>query len=198
MRGRWFAAAVLLALAFPARSAAHASFATSHPAPGSNVRVAPTQITMTFGEPLNRRVSAAELLDAHGVAIHARLAFPNPEALALVPGRRLPAGAYLVRWHSVAVDDGHALDGSFGFGVRTAGAAGLLDDGAPALAASTFARLLARWALYAGALCFAGALSLEALAPGWLTPAALAPASPDVLATVRKRSRLMVRGAGVL
>jgi methionine-rich copper-binding protein CopC len=63
MRGRWFAAAVLLALAFPARSAAHASFATSHPAPGSNVRVAPTQITMTFSEPLNRRVSAAELLD---------------------------------------------------------------------------------------------------------------------------------------
>lgn len=188
------AALALLAAAAPG-AAAHAAFLGAAPAPGARVEAAPATITLRFTESLNRRLSAAKLVAASGgrMAVPARVA-ASGNTLVVHPTSKLERGAYRVEWHTVATDDGHELEGSFGFGVRArAGAAAIATEQSP-LAGGGWVRALVRALLYATLLAFAGALLLAAvLGPRWLVPPALE-GGDDTLALDAGAARRRERG----
>ncbi|MGH2953314.1 MAG: copper resistance CopC/CopD family protein, partial [Solirubrobacterales bacterium] len=193
--GRAFALAVLAAAALPAFAAAHAGFVESEPVPGTELQAGPGQITLTFTEPLNRGLTEATLVDAQtGERIPAELSFPAERELRLVPGSRLVRDPYRVEWRTVSTVDGHALEGSFGFGVGVPAAEAEGSVEQSPLARGGWVRIAARLLLYASLFFFAGGVFASALlsrrgGPGrWLFPAAvsahLAPSadSSDALA----------------
>src|SRR3954464_11839265 len=98
--------------------------------------------------------------------------------------RPLPRGAYRVQWHSVSSDDGHALEGSFSFGIRVAAAGAEHAVQQSPLARDGWLRVFSRGAMYATLLIFSGALLLDALlrrrSDLWLLPGSLGSAVPDL------------------
>jgi copper transport protein len=171
---------------------AHAAFAGSDPAPGGRVESSPARITLVFTEPLNRRLARATLRPAAGGApVPAGLDTDGPRRLVLVPSRPLPRGAYRVEWHTVSTEDGHALEGVFGFGVRAPAAAARAIETGP-LARGGWARILARIALYTSTLMLVAALLLPWLVRrprGWPAPEAVA-GELDARAVGERRRRV--------
>src|SRR5436190_1809727 len=111
-----FAWGVCLAVFAPA-AGAHSAFLGSTPEPGTRLSRAPLRVTLSFTESLNDRLSKASLVDADGKRVTVSSAVSG-KRLAVTPTRRLARGAYRVSWHTVSTEDGHALEGSFSFGVR--------------------------------------------------------------------------------
>jgi putative copper export protein len=70
----------------------------------------------------------------------------------------LPAGAYRVDGHTVSTEDGHALEGSFGFGVRAEAVGGAKSVQQSPLARDGWLRILSRTLFYAALVFFAGGL----------------------------------------
>ncbi len=184
---------------------AHASFLGGSPAPGQRLGASPARVVLLFSEPLNSRLSHAGLYDAaSGRPLPAGQRVDHGRRLVLTPRSSLPRGAYQVRWRSVSTDDGHPLEGSFGFGVRVAAAGGRSLEQSP-LARGGWARAPVRAALYAALLSFAGALLVQALAGRgrrpWLVPAALERRAGEVgvdPGAVAARAGDLVTDAGVL
>src|SRR6266540_283573 len=122
--------AVLLFLALFATRApsafAHAAFLGSTPEAGSRLRSSPPRILLRFTEPLNQALTKATLVDVEtGKRVATtKLTSPKSDELALRTVGQLPRAPYRVNWHTVSTVDGHALEGSFGFGVRTAALGG--------------------------------------------------------------------------
>src|SRR2546427_4351661 len=113
------AAAALLAASLPASALAHASFLDSNPAPSLRLETGPAQITLDFTEPLNSELSNAKLTDlSSGQRVPVGTSISGSRRMVLQPQIRLGKGVYRIDWHSVSTEDGHALDGSFGFGVQ--------------------------------------------------------------------------------
>src|SRR2546427_3155935 len=113
------AAAALIAAVLPSGASAHASFLDSNPAPGTRLASGPGRITLDFTEPLNENLTSAKLIDVTtGAAVGARSSVIGQRQLVLQPQTRLKKGAYRVDWHTVSTLDGHALEGSLGFGVQ--------------------------------------------------------------------------------
>jgi copper transport protein len=165
----------LLASAPPAFG--HAAFAGSDPAPGQRVAASPARVTLLFTEPLDGGLATADLRPAAGgPPLAATVATERRTRLVIVPRRPLGTGVYSVHWHTVSSDDGHALEGTFAFGVRAeARAAQALETGPFARAGA--ARMLARLALYATLLTLAAALLTPRLVrrpAGWPVPDAIA------------------------
>jgi copper transport protein len=156
----------------PAAAWGHAAFLDSEPAAGTRIEAGPGRITLTFTEPLDRALSEATLLNAEtGERIPAGLAEAGERELALQPEARLGRDPYRVEWHTVSTVDGHALEGAFGFGVRTNPT---LDsehavEQSP-LARDGWLRIAARAVFYGALFFFAGGLFAAALLGGreWL------------------------------
>lgn len=158
------AACALVSLALPAGASGHAAFVGSVPAPGARVEVAPERIVVTFTEPLNRKLSRASLTEVtSGRSVAVDAGSPVRDRVVLRPRSRLARGAYRVRWHTVSTEDGHALEGSFSFGVRVAaaGSAQALEESP--LARDGWVRVLARLLLYVALLLLTGALVVRVL-----------------------------------
>jgi copper transport protein len=192
------AACTLLLPAAPAYG--HAAFVGSEPEPGVRLERAPQRVVLTFTEPLNRRLSRAAVVGPGGreVAVAAQAA--SDRRLVVRPSRPLPTGAYRVRWHTVSTEDGHALEGSFSFGVRAAAAGGEHDLEQSPLARAGWIRVALRAVLYVAVLLFAAGLLLPLLmraAPSWLAPTELDQEEFDA-AAVRGRERHVVSDVGWL
>ena len=145
--------------AAPPAALAHAELESANPSPGVRVRSPPAHVTIAFTEPLNHQLTTAALFNARSrQRVAAPVSFGAPNELALSPIPRLPIGAYVVRWHTVSILDGHALDGSFGFGVRAAALSREqpLQQGPLAGAGWAGAALSALW--YAALFFFGGGL----------------------------------------
>jgi len=101
---------------------AHAVLRSSDPADGASVDRAPRQVTLTFTERPEPRLSTVQVLDADGRPVQAGKAGPAPgQPFQLqVPLGALPDGTYTVAWRTVSRDDGHVTGGSFAFGVGIA------------------------------------------------------------------------------
>jgi copper transport protein len=187
----------------PATAVAHSAFLGSSPEPGTRLDASPRQVSLTFTEALNRKLSTATLVavaDGRRVAASAQA---SGRRLVLRPTRPLARGAYRVRWHSVSTDDGHALEGSFSFGVRAAAAGGEHVVQQSPFARDGWLRVLARGAMYATLLLFSGAVLLDALlrrrGGSWLIPEALSSAVPALdRDRVERRHRRLVRDVGFL
>lgn len=167
----WPALLAVGALLLLAPSASgHAAFLGSQPAPGVRLESTPPQVTLSFTEPLNARLSRASLTAISGGARPRVEVRASADRLLLVAQRDLPAGAYRVRWHTVSTEDGHALEGSFSFGIRAAAAGSEhLIEQSP-LARSGWLRVLLRALFYVAALLFVGGLLLSAIWAGRSRP----------------------------
>ena len=139
---RRLVAVVLLAslwlLASGTATQAHAVLRSSDPADGASLDRAPRQVTLTFTERPEPRLSTVQVLDADGRPVQAGKAGPVPgQPFQLqVPLGALGDGTYTVAWRTVSRDDGHVSGGSFAFGVGVAAPTGGT-QGASVPAAST-------------------------------------------------------------
>lgn len=169
----------MLALAFaaPREALAHAAFVGAAPEPGARTETSPRQVTLTFTEPVNDRLTSVELKSvASGESVATTLSTRGDLRLVATPGTALATGAYSVKWHTVSTEDGHALEGRFSFGVRAAAPGGELTVEQSPLARDGWMRVLLRGLLYVGALLFVGALVLPILmrrSRGWIVPSGL-------------------------
>lgn len=180
------------------RASAHAAFVGAEPTAGGRVEAPPRRVLLSFTEPLNGRLSRIEVVAAlTGKAVRTSAVSTGRSRLSVQPLGKLADGAYRVRWHTVSTEDGHALEGSYSFGVRAPAAGGEQSIEQSPLARSGWLRVLLRGLLYVAALLFVAALLLPRLVSGgasWLVPAALgdAPATRGL----RGREDAIVGDAG--
>ena len=157
----------------------HAAFLGSSPQPGTRLETSLEEIVLTFTEPLNGKLSRAHLEridDGRRAEIDA--AAGGRQRMIVRPRVPLQRGAYRLEWHSVSTEDGHALQGTFSFGVQAAAAGGSHSLEQSPLARDGSIRIAARTAMYGTLLLFVGVLVLRALLTGrrrasWLVPAKL-------------------------
>ena len=189
---------VALAAAAP-QAFAHAALLESTPAPGTRVELSQPEIRLRFTEPLNRGLSKATLTAVRtGARIPATSRAAGATLLVLRPDRPLARGAYRIGWHSVSTQDGHALEGSLGFGVRAPAVGVAHEVERSPLARQGWLRIALRAIFYASLLFFAGGVLAAALldrGPGlghWLVPSRLRPslvaAGIDPQALLRRAS----------
>jgi copper transport protein len=106
---------LLLVLSLTAAPAwAHAGFVSSNPEPGTELGSAPGIVTLRFTEPLNERLSRAEVLSPDGELFEGT---PEESGDIVVRLTTNAPGIYRVTWRTVSTVDGHTLEGSFEFGV---------------------------------------------------------------------------------
>jgi copper transport protein len=144
----------------------------SSPKPGVELHSAPTVISAGFSEPLNRQLSGLTVSGPRGSRVAGVLGNSGATGLTFTPRRRLGQGVYEIRWHSVSADDGHALDGTYYFGVGAAAPAGASSSQANPLAGTGWLRVLLRAAFDAALLFFCGGVFCAALLSGGRRPAA--------------------------
>ncbi len=153
----------LSALTFAGVANAHASLASSDPASGAALDVAPATVTLTFTEPPDPRLSIVHVLDVNGTPVESGPveAVPGPDdQLRISLPADLPDGVYTVSWRVVSETDGHSSAGAFGFGVGVPpGSAIEPSVQVQATPPPSLASVAGRVALYAGlALLFASAV----------------------------------------
>jgi copper transport protein len=166
---RVLAAAALGALVLPASAFAHASLV--HLSPGYRERLAqpPRSIVLEFDQSIHVLSKAVVVLDSrgHDLARPASLAGDQRELVA--PLRRLPRGAYTVRWE-VLSNDGHVVSGVYTFGVRVA--APPVTDAVGAQGPTTTEHVV-RWLYFLGLALLVGGLAFRlAIVHGPLPPRA--------------------------
>jgi copper resistance protein C len=194
------AVAVGVACAAPRDALGHAAFVGASPEPGSRAEVAPAEVQLSFTEPLNRRLTSVTLVAVDSrTKVPATLRTAGASRLLVRPRQTLGTGAYRVDWHTVSTEDGHALEGSFSFGVRAPAAGGEQALEQSPLARAGWLRVLLRALLYVFGLMFVAALVLPRFvgrAPSWLSPAGLG--AGDVVARARRREASLIEGLGWL
>jgi len=106
--------ATLSLLASAGTALAHAQLESASPAVGSTVRKAPSQVSLSFTQKLEKSFSSIEVsgpggrVDQGGATVSgARMS---------VGLKALSAGTYHVHWHALSVDT-HKTEGSFSFTV---------------------------------------------------------------------------------
>ena len=148
--------AAIIASALGASSAgAHASLLETSPPPGARLADPPSQIALLYTEPLNARLTTAQLTEVGGEQVPASTRVAGSRRLQVIPRRQLPQGAYRLTWRSVSTIDGHIREGSVGFGVGTSAGAAVDVEASP-LGGMGTARVVARWLFYAALFVFAG------------------------------------------
>ncbi len=141
----------------------HAAFVGSAPEPGARLKRSPERVVLTFTEPLNRSLSRASLVGVDGRERDVAARGVDNRRLILKPKAGLDRGAYRVRWHTVSTEDGHALEGSFSFGVRAPAAGGEHQLEQSPLARSGWLRVALRGLFYVAVLLFAAGLLVPLL-----------------------------------
>lgn len=192
---------------WPASAGAHAAFQDASPEPGARLAGAPAQITLAFTEPLDHPLTTARIVGLQPQRrIAASLVFGSVNAMTLRPANPLPTGAYRVQWHTVAIRDGHALEGSFGFGVRTSAIGGAAQIEQSPLARGGWLRVALRGLWYVALFFFGGGLLCSVLLPapagagGWLLTEIgdAMPASGRTAGAALIRIRARTRAAGCI
>jgi copper transport protein len=169
-----------LSAARPPGALGHAAFLDSTPHAGVRVQSSPPEIILRFTEPLNPALSKATIADARTgrPVATTKVRGRKDDELRLRPGAPLARAPYRVAWHTVSTVDGHALEGSFSFGVRTAAVGGEHTVEQSPLARGGWLRIALRALFYAALFFFAGGVLNAALLSrrepaGWLVPVAV-------------------------
>ena len=153
--------AVVLPTALPDAADAHARLETSDPPSGSALLAMPGQFTLTFNEPVDVRLSRADLYDREGALIQElEVRQDDDEGLRLSaswPGEPSPQpGTYLLVWRVLSTVDGHVTTGTVSFSMGTGESPRSYvstSAGRPAALA-----VLARWLELSGWLLICGVL----------------------------------------
>lgn len=145
---------LLLLVAWPAAAFGHASPIGSMPADGQVLTSAPTELTVTFTEPVTVAGTGNAVLDATGAPEKA--AFSVQDAvLTIRPERPLAAGTHVVTWRVVSADS-HPVTGGFTFAVGQATPGAIDVPTSQAQRELGIARAVVEALRYAGALGLAG------------------------------------------
>lgn len=119
MRSLVLPAAVAAAL-IAAPASAHTKLIGANPAPNATVRAVPTQLQITFNEPVMPRFVTLAVAGPDGAKLHVASVAVDPEnkarVNAVVHGFQRP-GAYKVDW-TAAGSDMHRMTGSYSFTLR--------------------------------------------------------------------------------
>lgn len=96
---------------------AHADLIASEPSDGTTSDTPPTEVVLTFTEPVSIELGGIEVLDDDGEALDLEPSSqPTPEQVAVALPASLPDGAYLATYRVVSTD-GHVITGAISFGV---------------------------------------------------------------------------------
>jgi copper transport protein len=152
------------ALVLPQGAAAHALLIASDPAAGATLGTAPADVTLTFGEAPDPKLSTVRVLDSTGHNLAAGPVQPvaGKSDQLRVAVKPLPDGVYTVAWRTISSVDGHLAAGSFAFGVGVpppSPAPGAGESGTSGPSGSA-AAAIARWILYLGLIALFGATFL--------------------------------------
>ena len=109
------AAACVLALALPAAASAHATLEYETPHYQQRLGSAPPRVFLHFDQSVD--LPAIEVRTRKGLLVSGRAQLVPGTRDVVAPLRRLPTGAYTVRWHALSAD-GHTVSGVYTFGVR--------------------------------------------------------------------------------
>ena len=149
----------LLAIVVPAApAAAHAVLVGTDPADGAVLAAAPSEVRLTFNEPVAVRPGGVRLLDAAGDEISTDSRSVDTTVVLAVPPD-LPDDTYIVSFRVISADS-HPVTGGFSFTVGTPGTAAVpvpLPQSRPSPALDVL-RQVAAGAAYLGLLVSAGLL----------------------------------------
>lgn len=111
---------LLLLLTLPA--SAHANLTGASPTTNARLDAAPTEIRLTFTEPLEQSFSSIRVFDLSGEEIMRGGAVDadDPMTMTLAITQELPDDVYTVAWRAVSSADGHTTQGTYSFGVGMA------------------------------------------------------------------------------
>src|ERR671937_325030 len=147
----------LLGLAFPATAFAHANLQSTSPKFRERVGRAPAAVVPHFDQSVQAQPNAIDVKNAVGKTLSGTSRATGQDVRA--PLKRLPRGAYTVRWH-VLSEDGHVVSGVFTFGVRVNAPPPTEAYGA---SGPTKAEHLVRWGYFLALALLAGGLGFRLL-----------------------------------
>ncbi len=106
------------ALALPAAAWAHAVLISTNPVGNKVLTTAPTEVQLTYSEPVEPRFAIVSVTDAGGKLVTAAppARSPGDPNTLVVPLRQIPEGWYLVYWRVISAD-GHPVRGAWTFAV---------------------------------------------------------------------------------
>jgi copper transport protein len=149
----------LLALAFPAAAAAHATLERTTPAFGTRVEQSPTSVSLRFDQSVEALPNAIKVYTAHGAVLSGITRTSKDQRTVSVPVKTLRRGGYTVRWRVVSADS-HVVSGVFTFGVRmkAPAATDAFGSGGP-----TTSEHVVRWLYFLALALLAGGLGFRLL-----------------------------------
>lgn len=145
----------------------HASLLAAFPAPGAVLEHAPSEIVLTFNEPVS--ITRLRLVDPHGRDVHTDQAVDRDGKIRIpLTGPSTTAGAsrqgtFLLSWRVVSAD-GHPVGGTLDYSVGAPSAQASSSGPAPAPARDT-AIWLTRWLTYLCLFAATGAALFRSLHP---------------------------------
>jgi len=108
---------VAIALIWPAGALAHARLKTEHPQFKQRFEATPDRVVLRFDQGVDALPNSIVVYNANGKIV-SLAAHNGADPRTVVAGlRRLPRGAYTVRWHALS-SDSHVVSGVYTFGVR--------------------------------------------------------------------------------
>jgi copper transport protein len=116
---RALAVASLAALLAPASAFAHASVLKTHPTYRERLEQSPGTVSVTFDQGVKALPGSIVVQTANGVVVSRATRSAADPATMVASVKKLPRGAYTVRWHAMSTD-GHVVSGVWTFGVRVA------------------------------------------------------------------------------
>lgn len=166
---RKLALVALVALAFPAAAAAHATLRSTTPQFGHEVSGAPSTIRLHFDQHVKLLPHAVKVLDGSGKDYALGATSSGVDVVARL--KALPRGGYTVRWQGVSADS-HVVSGvwTFGVGVKAPAISAAFGAGGP-----TRLEDVVRFVWFLGIALMIGALGLRVVVlRGLPVPVALA------------------------
>jgi copper transport protein len=106
-----------VALIWPAGAFAHARLTDESPSFRQRVATAPAQVSLHFDQGVDVLPNSIVVYTAKGKIVSGTAHSGSDARDVVVPLRRVPRGAYTVRWHAVS-SDSHVVSGVYTFGVR--------------------------------------------------------------------------------
>ena len=169
MKARALVAAALVALAAPTSALAHAVLLERVPTYGARLAAAPRSVSLRFDQTVDVFPNSIDVRSASGRVMAAGPTRTQDQGReVVVPLRRLPRGAYTVRWH-VTSNEGHVVSGVYTFGVRVKPPPPTEAYGA---GGPTKFEYVVRWGYFVGLALLVGGLAFRLLVlRGRTTPA---------------------------
>ena len=205
LRLRWLLPALALAAAAALASAgrpagAHALLVRADPPVNAQLREPPTELTLYFSEPLERKLSGARVVDQNGERVDERVEFDAADEAALhVFLKPLSPGYVTILWETVSTVDGHRVSGSYPLTLLNPD--GSVPAGRPVAAGTQVAgtgakpeRVAAKALLLAGGSLLAGAFAFIA----YVTPGLAGAAGERARRAMDRRAVIVAGGALVV